>query len=84
VENFNQGTGEGTGFVFDQLNPRAIADTVGWAVWTWYNRPEDIANMRRRAMQVRFPWGSSARRYAELYQWAIDRRRESQEKRVKS
>jgi len=74
VENFNQDTGEGTGFVFDQLNPRAIANTVGWAVWTWYNKPEDIVTMRRRAMQVRFPWDASARRYAELYRWAIDRR----------
>ena len=74
VENYNQDTAEGTGFVFDQLNPRAIADTVGWAVWAWYNRSDDIATMRRRAMQVRFPWGASARRYAELYQWAIDRR----------
>jgi len=74
VENYNQHTAEGTGFVFDQLNPRAIADTVGWALWAWYNRSEDIVTMRRRAMQVRFPWEASALRYAELYQWAIDRR----------
>lgn len=74
VENYDQDTGEGTGFVFDLLTPRAIYDTVGWAVWAWYNRPEHIDEMRRRAMQQRFSWEESGRRYAELYQEAIDRR----------
>lgn len=73
VENAD-GRGGGTGFVFEELTPRAIYDTVGWALWTWYNRPRHIEAMRRRAMAVRFPWRDSAERYAELYQWAIDRR----------
>ena len=74
VENYNQETGEGTGFVFDELTPAAIFDTVGWAVWAWYNQPRHITAMRRRAMQQRFSWTHSAARYAELYQWAVDRR----------
>lgn len=74
VENYDQETGEGTGFVFEELTPGAIFDTVGWAVWAWYNRPRHITAMRRRAMQQRFSWTRSAARYAELYQWAIDRR----------
>ena len=74
VENLDPETGEGTGFVFDLLTPRAIYDTVGWAVWTWYNRPDQIKEMRLRAMQERFSWADSAARYVELYQWAIDRR----------
>jgi starch synthase len=74
VENYDEATGAGTGFVFDLLTPRAIFDTVGWAVWTWYNRPEHIAAMRRRAMRQRFGWEASAARYLELYQWAVDRR----------
>ena len=74
VENLDPKTGEGTGFVFDLLTPRAIYDTVGWAVWTWYNRRGQIEEMRVRAMQERFLWEDSAARYVELYQWAIDRR----------
>ena len=74
VENYDQETGEGTGFVFDLLTPRAIYDTVGWAVWAWYNRPEHIQAMRRRAMKMRFSWEESGARYAELYRQAIDRR----------
>ncbi len=74
VENLDPKTGAGTGFVFDLLTPRAIYDTVGWAVWTWYNRRELIQTMRVRGMQQRFLWEDSAARYVELYQWAIDRR----------
>ena len=74
VESYDEKTAEGTGFVFDDLTPEAIANSVGWAVWAWYNRPKDIIAMRRRAMQQRFSWDASAARYVELYQWAIDRR----------
>ena len=74
VECYDEETGEGTGFVFEDLTPKAIANSVGWAVWAWYNRPEDISAMRARAMQQRFSWDASAARYVELYQWAIDRR----------
>jgi starch synthase len=74
VENYDEKTGQGTGFVFDDLTPKAIANTVGWAVWTWYNRPDDIDAMRVRAMQCRFSWEDSAARYVELYGGAVDRR----------
>ncbi len=74
VSSYDEATGEGTGFVFDDLTPKAIANSVGWAVWAWYNKPEHIAAMRRRAMRLRFSWHESAARYGELYQWAIDRR----------
>ena len=63
------------GFAFDLLTPSAIFDTVRWALWAWYNRPEHILAMRQRAMQQRFSWGESAQRYVELYHRAMDRRR---------
>ena len=74
VESYDEATGAGTGFLFDLLTPRAIYDTVGWAVWAYYNRPEQVDTMRRRAMQRRFSWEDSAAHYVELYQWAVDRR----------
>jgi len=74
VESYDEKTAEGTGFVFDDLTPEAIANSVGWAVWAWYKRPKDIIAMRRRAMQQRFSWDASAARYGELYRWAVDRR----------
>ena len=74
VDNYDEPTGEGTGFVFDLLTPSSIYNTVGWSLWTWFNRPEHIAIMQQRAMAKRFSWEASAARYAELYRGAIDRR----------
>lgn len=67
VENYNQETGSGTGFVFEQLSPRSIYDTVGWAVWAYYNRPAHIESMRVRGMQQNFSWKQSAKKYTDLY-----------------
>jgi starch synthase len=61
VENFNESTGNGTGFMFDQLNPSSIYNTVGWAVWAWYNRKNDIEKMQKRGMSQDFSWELSAK-----------------------
>jgi starch synthase len=68
VENFNQETGEGTGFMFNELNPQAIYNTVGWALWAWYNRRPQIEAMRLRGMAKDFSWEKSAKKYVELYE----------------
>jgi starch synthase len=67
VENYNEENGTGTGFMFDDLTPQAIYNTVGWAVWAWYNHPEQIQAMRKRAMQQDFSWEKSAKKYLDLY-----------------
>ena len=71
VQNYNQKTGEGTGFMFDYLSPNSIYDTVGWAVWAWYNRRKDIEAMRLRGMEQDFSWKKSALQYTELYRKAM-------------
>ncbi len=68
VENFDQESGAGTGFMFDQLTPRAIYDTVGWAVWAYYNKREQVEAMRLRGMAQDFSWERSARKYVDLYE----------------
>jgi starch synthase len=73
VQNSTQETGEGTGFMFDDLTPSAIYNTVGWAVWAWYNRKNDIEAMRLRGMKEDFSWNTSALRYVELYKSALQR-----------
>jgi starch synthase len=67
VQNYNQKTGEGTGFMFDDLTPSSIYNTLGWAVWAWYNRKSDIEAMQRRGMKQDFSWNKSAKQYTELY-----------------
>ncbi|GHV64904.1 glycogen synthase [Spirochaetia bacterium] len=68
VENFNEKAGTGTGFMFDDLNPQAIYNTVGWAVWAWYNRRPQIEAMRLVGMKQNFSWENSAKKYVEIYE----------------
>lgn len=74
VDNYDEPSGSGTGFVFDLLTPSAIYNTVGWSLWAWHHRPDDIVAMQRRAMARRFSWEDSAARYLEVYRGAVDRR----------
>ena len=67
VENYNQKTGEGTGFVFNDLNPGVLYNVLGWAVSTWYDRRKDITKLRKQGMKKDFSWKKSVEKYMELY-----------------
>jgi starch synthase len=75
VQTYDEGTGQGTGFVFKDLTPDALANTVGWALSTYHDRPEHILQMRRRAMEQDFSWERAAAQYEQLYLDAYERRR---------
>ena len=75
VQNYDEASGDGTGFVFGDLDPGSLADTIGWGVSTWYDRPAHIEAMRRRAMRADFSWEHAAREYLRLYLAAYARRR---------
>ncbi len=74
VENFDGELMTGTGFKFWDLTPGALFDTVGWAVYTWYNRPDALRRLIRNAMEKRFTWEDAARKYERLYLEALTRR----------
>ncbi len=71
VEQYVEGSGRGTGFVFDNATADALYNTIGWACSTWFDRPEDIAKMRVNAMTRDFSWKNSAKKYEQVYDWAI-------------
>jgi starch synthase len=71
VIQYNEETGEGTGFKFYDATPSAIYSTVGWAVSTYYDRKAHLQKMIRTAMEQDFSWEKSARDYEDLYQRAI-------------
>ena len=73
VENYDEQTGEGTGFMFDDLTPKSIYNTVGWAVYAWYNKKSHIEKMKKRAMGRHFGWSESAKKYEELYKTALSK-----------
>jgi starch synthase len=75
VQNYVEATGDGTGFVFGDLTPDALYDTIGWALSTWFDRPGHIAAMRRRAMGRDHSWAVSAEAYERLFLEAYRRRR---------
>jgi starch synthase len=72
VQQYDERTGAGTGFKFLAPTPTAIYDTVGWAVSTYYDRPRHIQQMVQTAMAQDFSWESSAKKYLETYQKAIE------------
>ena len=75
VKNYDQATGTGTGFVFWDLSTNTIADAVGWALSTYFDRPKHIAQMRHQAMGEDFSWERAAEAYEQIYLEAFLRRR---------
>jgi starch synthase len=75
VTSYEEATGFGTGFAFHDLRSNSLADAIGWAVSTWYDRPAHVDAMRRRAMVEDNSWDRAAREYAHLYLAAYARRR---------
>jgi len=74
VQNFVEGGAAGTGFVFHDATAGALANTIGWACATYYDRPQEMAALQQRAMAQDFSWRVSADRYVELYRWAVSAR----------
>jgi len=75
VENYNQATGQGTGFKFWAATAGALYDTIGWANATWWDRPHHIAQLRQNAMAQHFSWDDAEPQYLAVYQHAIRNRR---------
>ena len=75
VECYDEQTGRGTGFAFNDLTPEALFDVVGWATWAYHNRPAHIDAMREAAMTARFSWVEATQRYLQVYHRALRLRR---------
>ena len=66
VRNVDPGTGEGTGFTFDEYSPQALLGTLRWALGVFQDRRVwhriQVAGMRED-----FSWDASARAYSDAY-----------------
>ena len=71
VQQYAERSGAGTGFKFWDANPTAIYYAVGWAVSTYYDRPQHTGQMIQAAMAQDFSWEKSARLYLQAYAKAI-------------
>jgi starch synthase len=75
VENYDPKTGAGTGFKMWDLDPTSLVETVRWACDTYRNHPDHFRAMQVRAMQKRLGWDVAARKYVDVYDWAVAARR---------
>lgn len=74
VENYDERSGSGAGFRFEDASPRALANTIGWACSTYYDRPAHYRALQQTGMDYDFSWTASAARYIDVYRWAIQHR----------
>ena len=70
VHNYDEQTGAGTGFKFRDIDVNALYYCIGWAVSTWFDRPQHIAQLREQAMAQEFGWNDAARLYEVTYERA--------------
>lgn len=70
VENFDPGSGGGTGFKFWDYTPHALLGTLRWALHVFATNPEAWRRVQRRGMQADFSWATSARNYVKVYEAA--------------
>ncbi|HEX2658243.1 MAG TPA: glycogen synthase GlgA, partial [Polyangia bacterium] len=75
VQNYDEASAGGTGFMFDDLSVSGLVNTIGWAQSTYFDRPKHIETMRRTAMRQDFSWDRAAAAYEGLYREAYARRR---------
>ena len=75
IENYNQDTGEGTGFKFWEPSGKAIYNTVYWALETYHNRKPHLQKLIRKAMEQNFSWEKSSIEYIKLYQKALENKK---------
>jgi starch synthase len=66
VRSLDPRTGEGTGFTFQEYSPRALLNTLRWALGIYRDR-ETWTRMQRAAMRQDFSWDASARQYVKVY-----------------
>ena len=73
VVDADEDPGEGTGFKFHGYEAAELSDAVSRALAAWADRKR-WEGIVRRAMEMDFSWGPSAREYAELYEKALRKR----------
>ena len=73
VQNFNEKSGAGTGFVFNDISTIAFKNTMGWALATWYNNKKAYKKLQQRGMKQEFSWKKAVKQYEKVYEKAQKR-----------
>ncbi|MFV9505942.1 MAG: glycogen synthase [Oscillochloridaceae bacterium umkhey_bin13] len=71
VQQYDEATGNGTGFKFWDPTAIALYNTVGWAISTYYDRPDHLQQMITTAMAQDYSWLHQAEQYLDAYGKAL-------------
>jgi starch synthase len=75
VENYDAKSGAGTGFKLWDLDVTSLVETVRWAVDTYRTGGAQFRGMQVRAMKKKLGWDVAAQKYADVYRWAVAKKR---------
>ena len=67
VTPYNEYTGEGLGFSFDNFNSSDMLHVINYAKDVYYNKPEAWKGLVRSCMKKDYSWQISADKYIQLY-----------------
>ena len=71
IEQYDELMGTGTGYKYQDNTPAALADTIGWAVSTFFDRRSHHDALVARGMAKQFDWEKSANQYLQAYGRAL-------------
>jgi starch synthase len=74
VKSFSRGTLDGNGFVFKKFSSRELLKAVKKALG-YYGEPELWQTIMKAGLKENFSWESAAKKYAKLYQNALQLKR---------
>ena len=72
VEPYNEYENTGTGFSFANFNAQEMMHVIQYAYEVYGEHKDAWMKLQHRAMEKNFSWGSSAKKYEELYDKICD------------
>ncbi len=76
ITSYDPGTGKGNGFKFNRYDAKELLNQIKVAIG-FFHRPEHWKQLLRNAMMADFSWQRSAEAYLQLYQKALEKKREA-------
>lgn len=71
---YDEKTGEGTGFLFQEPTAGALENAIHAACKLYYDEPKIWQRLQRQAMARDFGWTAPAKKYEEVYKAAVAQR----------
>lgn len=71
VDELDTETGDGTGFILEDLSAKKIVDGVKKAI-SYYKKREEWIELQKKVMSEDFSWEISAKRYVDVYHRALN------------